>query len=152
MPKITPFPWFDGNAEALNFYTAIFKNAKVAEVIRVRETDSGESGPVVCATFELEGQAFIGFNGGSAFSFTPAISLFVRCETQEELVESREKLLDGGKPRQCGWLTDRFGISWQIVPTILQKLLRDKDAERSGRVVRAMLNAVKPDIGLSGEA
>jgi predicted 3-demethylubiquinone-9 3-methyltransferase (glyoxalase superfamily) len=147
MQKITPFLWFDGKAEeATNFYTSIFKNSKVLSVLRYGEAGPGPAGSVMSATFELEGQRFIALNGGPQFTFSPAISFFVNCETQKEVDELWEKLLAGGEKNRCGWLRDRYGISWQIIPTVLGELLGDDDEEKSQRVMKAMLGMEKIDI------
>lgn len=147
MQKITPFLWFDGRAEeAANFYTSIFKNSKVQSVSRYGDAGPGPKGSVMLATFLLDGQEFTALNGGPQFTFSPAISFFVRCETQAEVDELWEKLSEGGIKRNCGWLQDKFGVSWQIVPTILSKLLGDKDAEKSRRVMKAMLQMNKLEI------
>jgi len=140
MPKITTFLWFDGNAEeAINLYTSIFKNSKILSMSRV-------GGEFFTATFELEGQQFMALNGGPMFKFTEAISLFVSCETQEEVDDLWTKLCEGGSPGRCGWLKDKFGLSWQIIPTTLGRLLADKDAVKSQRVMQAMLQMGKLDI------
>jgi predicted 3-demethylubiquinone-9 3-methyltransferase (glyoxalase superfamily) len=147
MPKITPFLWFDDNAEeAINFYTSIFKNSKIGRVTRYGDAGPGPKGTVMSATFQLEGQAFMALNGGPHFKFTPAISLFVDCKTQEEVDDLWERLSAGGKTERCGWLTDRFGLSWQIIPAILGQLLQDKDPQKSKRVMQAMLQINKIDI------
>lgn len=147
MQKITPFLWFDNNAEeAMHFYTSIFKNSKIVSVSRYGEAGPGQPGTVMTATFELNGQAFMALNGGPEFKFTEAISFFVNCETQEEVDELWEKLSEGGEQGQCGWLKDKFGVSWQIVPTALGALLGDKDPEKSKRVMEAMLQMHKIDI------
>jgi len=147
MQKITPFLWFDGKAEeAMNFYTSIFKNAKVGSITRYGEAGPGPKGSVMSATFELEGQQFFALNGGPQFKFTPAISFFVNCTTQEEVDRYWEALSAGGEKLQCGWLTDKFGLSWQIVPTVLGEMLSDKDAAKASRVMQAMLNMTKLDI------
>ncbi len=147
MNKIVPFLWFDGNAEeAVNFYVSIFKNSKVTRLTRYGEAGPGPKGQVMSATFQLEGQDFYALNGGPQFTFTPAISLFVNCETQAEVDELWGKLTAGGRPDQCGWLQDRFGLSWQIIPTALGRLLNDKDPSKAGRVMQAMLKMVKIDI------
>lgn len=130
----------------MTFYTAIFQNAKVGDVMRWGDAGPGKKGSVLSVTFELDGQEFIALNGGPMFQFSPAISFFVRCETQDEMDNYWNKLLEGGTPQQCGWLTDRFGVSWQIVPTILGDMLRDNDASKAARVMRAMLKMVKLDI------
>jgi predicted 3-demethylubiquinone-9 3-methyltransferase (glyoxalase superfamily) len=145
--KITPYLWFDDRAEeAMLFYTSIFKNAKVGEVSRYGEGGPGEPGKVMSVTFELEGQQFMALNGGPHFSFTPAISVFVNCETQAEVDELWDKLIEGGEPSQCGWLTDKFGLSWQIIPQALGEMLNDKDHEKSQRVMQAMMKMVKIDV------
>ena len=145
MQNITPFLWFDGNAdEATNFYVSVFKNSKVGRVTRYGEAGPGPKGAVMSATFQLDGQEFYALNGGPLFSFTPAISFFVNCETQQEVDELWEKLSAGGKKIECGWLTDKFGITWQIVPSILNKLLQDKDPAKTQRVMKAMMKMIMP--------
>jgi predicted 3-demethylubiquinone-9 3-methyltransferase (glyoxalase superfamily) len=147
MQKIVPFLWFDGKAEeAMNFYVSIFKNSKIGEVTRYGKAGPGQEGTVISATFQLEGQEFYALNGGPQFTFTPAISLFVNCETQQEVDELWKKLSEGGEIQQCGWLRDKYGLSWQIIPTILGKLLRDKDPAKAQRVMQAMLQMKKIDI------
>lgn len=148
MQKIAPFLWFNGQAEeAANLYTSIFRNSRITEIQRYGEAGPGETGSVMSVSFELEGQAFIALNGGPAFTFSPAISFFVHCETQDEVDALWTKLGEGGgEPRQCGWISDRFGVTWQIVPTALGRMLRDKDAGKSKRVMQAMLTMVKLDI------
>jgi predicted 3-demethylubiquinone-9 3-methyltransferase (glyoxalase superfamily) len=147
MQKITPFLWFDGEAEAaMTFYTSIFKNSKVSEVTRYGEAGPGPKGSVMSCIFELDGQEFYALNGGPMFRFSPAISFFVKCETQEEIDDFWAKLSAGGTIQQCGWLQDKFGVSWQIVPTILGKLLQDKDPVKSQRVMKAMMKMIKLDI------
>src|SRR5216683_154853 len=147
MQKITPFLWFDNQAEeAMNFYVSIFKNSKVVKVTRYGEAGPGPKGAVMSATFQLEGQTFYALNGGPLFSFTPAISLFVNCETQQEVDELWEKLSAGGKKERCGWLKDKYGLSWQIIPSALGKMLGDQDAEKAKRVMQAMLQMDKIDI------
>jgi predicted 3-demethylubiquinone-9 3-methyltransferase (glyoxalase superfamily) len=147
MQKITPFLWFDHQAEeAMHFYTSIFKNSKVGSVSRYGEAGPGLKGSVMSVTFELEGQQFFALNGGPHFSFTPAISFFVNCETQQEVDELWEKLSAGGEKNSCGWLRDKYGVSWQIIPSTLGKLLQDKDPEKSTRVMKAMLKMTKIDI------
>src|ERR1700692_1140448 len=134
MQKITPFLWFDGKAEeAMNFYVSIFKNSQVRSVTRYGEVGPGPKGSDMSATFQLDGQEFFALNGGPLFSFTPAISFFVNCETQEEVDALWEKLSEGGEKNRCGWLKDRYGLSWQIIPAILSALLHDKDPAKSGR-------------------
>jgi predicted 3-demethylubiquinone-9 3-methyltransferase (glyoxalase superfamily) len=147
MPKITPFLWFDDQAEeAVHFYASIFKNSKVGTVSRYPEGAPGPAGRVMSATFQLEGQEFMALNGGPLFKFTEAISFFVNCETQEEVNELWAKLSAGGKESQCGWLKDKFGLSWQIIPSDLGKMLGDKDREKAKRVMQAMLKMKKIDI------
>src|SRR6266850_4653744 len=154
MQKITPFLWFDGQAEeAMNFYVSIFKNSKVIHVSRYGEAGPGPKGTVMSATFQLEGQQFMALNGGPLFKFTEAISLFVSCETQEEVDDLWNKLTaGGGAPSQCGWLKDKFGLSWQIIPTALIEMLADKDPEKSKRAMEAMLGMTKIDINRLREA
>jgi predicted 3-demethylubiquinone-9 3-methyltransferase (glyoxalase superfamily) len=147
MQKITPFLWFDGKAEeAMNFYVSIFKNSKVGRVSRYGEGGPGPKGTVMSATFQLAGQDFFALNGGPQFQFTPAISFFVNCETQPEVDELWDKLSEGGKKERCGWLKDKYGLSWQIIPSVLGKLLQDKDPAKSKRVMQAMLQMDKIDI------
>jgi predicted 3-demethylubiquinone-9 3-methyltransferase (glyoxalase superfamily) len=147
MQKITPFLWFDNKAEeAMNFYVSVFKNSKVVGVSRYGDAGPGPKGSVMTATFELEGQRFIALNGGPTFTFTPAISLFVNCETQQEVDDLWEKLSAGGREDRCGWLQDKYGLSWQIIPSALMELMQDKDPEKSKRVMQAMLQMVKIDI------
>ena len=145
--KITTFLTFDGQAEnAVNLYTSVFKNSKITSTSRYGDGGPGPKGSLMSATFELDGQEFIALNGGPSFSFAQGFSLFVSCETQAELDEYWEKLSEGGKQVQCGWLTDKFGVSWQIVPSVLGKLLSDPDKQKAGRVMNAMLKMVKLDI------
>ena len=147
MQKIAPCLWFDDKAEeAARFYTSIFKNSKMGQVMHYGDAGPRPKGTVLSVTFEIEGEEFMGLNGGPEFTFTPAISFFVKCETQAEVDALWTKLLEGGVPQQCGWLTDKFGVSWQIVPTILGEMLQDKDPKRADRVMRAMLGMVKLDI------
>jgi predicted 3-demethylubiquinone-9 3-methyltransferase (glyoxalase superfamily) len=147
MQKITPFLWFDGKAEeAAEFYVSVFKNARIVDVMRYGEAGPGPEGSVLTMTFEIEGQQFVALNGGPHFSFTPAISFLVASHTQEELDGLWGKLLEGGAAMQCGWLTDKYGVTWQIVPAMLDDLLRDKDAAKSARVMAAMLGMIKLDI------
>ena len=142
--KITPFLWFNDNAEeAMNFYTSIFKNSKIGSVARYGEGGPGPKGSVMTATFQIEGQEFIALNGGPHFKFTEAISFVVDCKTQEEVDEFWEKLSAGGEKSRCGWLKDKFGLSWQIVPDTLGKLMQDKDPEKSKRVMQAMMKMDK---------
>ena len=145
--KISPFLWFDHQAEeATRFYTSIFKNSKIEKIIRYGEAGPGPAGSVMTVAFELDGQKFKGLNGGPHFKFTEAISFVVNCETQAEVDEYWEKLSEGGKEVQCGWLKDKFGLSWQIVPIRLIELLEDKDAARSQRVMKAMMQMKKIEI------
>ncbi|RIJ76684.1 VOC family protein [Nakamurella silvestris] len=151
MQTITPFLWFDNNAEeAMDFYTSIFADAKVLEVSRFGEGGPVPAGTVMMATFELAGQRFQVMNGGPAHStFSEAISFFVSAETQEEIDFLWDSLTaDGGQPGQCGWLKDKFGLSWQIVPPVLGQLLGDPDREKAGRAVQAMLGMTKLDIAV----
>ncbi|OLC93521.1 MAG: hypothetical protein DMG35_19115 [Acidobacteria bacterium] len=147
MQKITPFLWFNGQAEeAANFYTSIFKNSKIVSVTRYGEGGPGPKGTVMSVTFQLEGQQFMALNAGPQFSFTPAISFYVNCQTQEEVDDWWEKLSAGGKKERCGWLKDKFGLSWQIIPAALGELLGNKDPEKSKRAMQAMLQMDKIDI------
>jgi predicted 3-demethylubiquinone-9 3-methyltransferase (glyoxalase superfamily) len=147
MQKITTFLWFDTQAEdAAKFYTSIFKGSKVVTVTRYGETGPGPKGSVMTVAFQLEGQEFVALNGGPQFKFTPAISLVVNCTSQEEVDELWRKLSAGGRTDRCGWLQDKYGLSWQIVPTVLNELLKDKDTEKSQRVMKAMLEMDKLDI------
>ena len=149
MQKITPFLWFDGNAEeAINFYVSIIKNSKILSVARYGEAGPGPKGTVMTASFQLDGQEFVALNGGPQFKFTEAISFWVRCETQEEIDEMWEKLSAGGAKSRCGWLKDKYGLSWQVVPPILGEMLQDKDAKKSQRVMAAMMQMDKIDISL----
>ncbi len=147
MQKITPFLWFnDQLEEAMAFYTSVFKDSRVETVSRYSEAGPGPAGTVMTATFYLDGVEFMGLNGGPEFKFTEAISFFVKCETQEEVDDLWEKLSEGGAPQMCGWLKDKFGVSWQIVPNILGELMADEDPEKARRVTEAMLKMVKIDI------
>jgi predicted 3-demethylubiquinone-9 3-methyltransferase (glyoxalase superfamily) len=144
---MTPCLWFDNQAEeAMYFYTSIFKNSKVGDIARYGEAGPGEPGSVLTVTFELDGQPFMALNGGPQYQFTPAISFFVPCETQAEVDRLWEALSEGGEPGPCGWLTDKYGLSWQIVPTALMELMQSGDAEQSRRVTEAMLKMGKLDI------
>ena len=146
MQKIVPFLWFNDNAEeAMNLYVSIFKNSRVLNVTRYGDAGPGPKGSVMSATFQLEGQDFYALNGGPHYKFTPAISLFVSCKTQEEVDDLWEKLSDG-KYEQCGWLQDKFGLSWQIIPTILGEMLGDQDPKKSQSVMQAMMQMKKIDI------
>ncbi len=147
MQKITPFLWFDGNAEeAANFYISVFKKSKITRVSRYSESGPGPQGSVMTIAFELNGQEFVALNGGPEFKFNEAISFVVNCENQEEVDDFWEKLSDGGRIIECGWLRDKYGVTWQIVPTALLKLMADPDPEKSGRVVQAMLRMKKIEI------
>ena len=147
MQKITPFLWFDNQAEeAVKFYTSIFKNSKIVSIMRYGEAGPGPKGTVMTATFQLDGQEFVALNGGPHFKFTEAISFVINCKTQEEVDHFWEKLSEGGEESRCGWLKDKYGVSWQVVPTVLVEMLRDKDAEKSKRVMPAMLKMGKLDI------
>jgi predicted 3-demethylubiquinone-9 3-methyltransferase (glyoxalase superfamily) len=153
MQKITPFLWFDGKAEeAMNFYVSIFKNAKIVGVTRYGEAGPGPKGTVMTAKFELDGQEFVALNGGPQFTFTEALSFVVNCATQQEVDEFWEKLSEGGNKSRCGWLKDKYGLSWQVVPTVLVEMLQDKDAEKSKRVMQAMLQMDKLDINTLKQA
>lgn len=147
MQKITPFLWFDGKAEeAANFYVSIFKNAKIVSVSRWGEGGPAPKGSAMSATIEIDGQRFIAFNGGPMFKFTEAISLFVNANTQEEIDHLWEKLSEGGQKSRCGWLKDKYGVSWQIIPPMLGEMLQDKNPAKSKRVMEAMLQMNKIDI------
>jgi predicted 3-demethylubiquinone-9 3-methyltransferase (glyoxalase superfamily) len=147
MHRITPFLWFDGQAEeAARFYTSIFKNSKVGSVTRYGDAGPGPKGTVMTIAFQLDGQEFIALNGGPEFAFTEAVSFVVNCDTQDEIDYFWEKLSDGGRQIQCGWLKDKYGLSWQIFPTRLSKMLQDHNPETTNRVMQAVLQMVKPDI------
>ena len=147
MQKIMPCLWFDHQAEeAANFYGSIFEDSKILEVARYGEGGPMPAGTVLTVTFTLQGQEFMALNGGPHFQFSPAISFYVNCESQEEVDRLWEKLLDGGEEEQCGWLKDRYGVSWQIVPTVLGEMMNDPDPEKVKRVTSAMLKMVKLDI------
>jgi len=155
MQKIVPFLWFDDQAEeAMKFYTTIFKNSKIGNITRIGDEVPGPKGKVVTASFQLAGQEFMALNGGpvEGFKFNESISFFVNCETQSEVDELWEKLSAGGEEGQCGWLKDKFGVSWQIVPTVLGELLGDKDPEKAQRVTHAMLQMKKLDIEVLKQA
>lgn len=151
MQKITPFLWFDSQAEeAVNFYISVFRNSRIVTVTRYgkagAEAAGRPEGTVMTIAFRIGEQEFVALNGGPVFTFSPAISFVVNCETQQEVDELWEKLSDGGEKVECGWLRDKYGVSWQIVPTILGELLQDQDAEKSERVMKAMLQMKKIDI------
>jgi len=151
--KITPFLWFDDNAdEAINFYLSIFKDSRLLDTKRYGEAGPGPKGTIMTATFELNGQQFIALNGGPRFKFTEAVSFVVKSETQEEIDYYWDKLLEGGEAQQCGWLKDKFGLSWQIVPAQLSELFGGDDPQRAGRVMQAMMQMVKFDIATLKEA
>ena len=147
MRKITPFLWFDGRAEeAMKFYVSVFKNSKAGRVVRYGEAGPGPKGTVMTAVFQLDGQEFIALNGGPQFRFSQAVSFVVNCKTQKEVDELWEKLSAGGQQQMCGWLKDKFGLSWQIVPTALPELLSDPDPAISQSVMKAMMQMKKIDI------
>ena len=151
MQKITPFLWFDSNAEeAANFYVLVFKNSKLGHISRYPESAEQAAGKpagsVMTVEFRLDGQDFVGLNGGPHFKFTEAVSFVVNCETQEEVDEYWSKLSAGGAESQCGWLKDKYGLSWQITPTVLAEMMQDTDPEKANRAMRAMLKMKKLDI------
>ena len=153
MQKITPFLWFDDKAEeAMNFYVSIFKNSKRGRISRYGEAGPGPKGAVMVVTFRLDGQEFMALNGGPHFKFTEAFSLLVNCETQDEVDAFWDKLSEGGSKGQCGWLKDKYGLSWQIVPTALGEMMSDPDPEKSKRVMNAMLQMKKLDINTLKQA
>ncbi len=142
--RVVPFLWFDGRAkEAAEFYVSLFPNSRITDTRLLRDSPAG---PCFSAHFELDGRPFVAFDGGPAMTFSPAISLFVNCTTQEEIDRLWSALAEGGQPMQCGWVTDRFGVTWQVVPTVLLEMLYDDDEERADRVMQAMLPMVKLDI------
>ena len=147
MQKISPFLWFDSNAEeAANFYVSIFKDSKILKIARYGEAGPGPAGSVMVVNFQIEGQDFTALNGGPVFKFTEAISFVISCQTQEEVDHYWNKLTaDGGQESQCGWLKDKYGLSWQVTPTILGELLADKDQKKAQRVMQAMLQMKKID-------
>lgn len=146
-PGVTPFLWFDSQAEeAVKFYTSIFENSKIEDLSHYQEDTPGEAGSVMTVSFELNGQKFIALNGGPEYTFTPAVSFVISCDTQDEIDHYWSKLSEGGAEVQCGWLTDKYGLSWQVVPAILGDLLGDDDEEKSGRAMQAMLQMKKLDI------
>ena len=157
MQKINPCLWFDDKAEeAAKFYVSIFKNSKLGNITRYGEAGAEVSGrptgSVMTVTFEIEGQEFVALNGGPHFKFSEAISFMVKCETQKEIDEMWEKLSQGGKEGQCGWLKDKYGLSWQIVSPVWDEMLRDKDVKKSERVMKAILQMTKPDIKILKQA
>ncbi|MGK5637703.1 VOC family protein [Streptomyces sp. URMC 126] len=153
MQKITPFLWFDDQAEeAAGHYTSVFEDSRIVHVQRYGEAGPGEPGSVMTVTFELAGQQFIALNGGPRFTFNEAVSLYVDCASQEEVDDLWARLGEGGEEGPCGWLKDRYGLSWQIIPRRLTDLLSDPDTERANRVMRAMLEMTKIDVGALEEA
>lgn len=147
--KITTYLWFDGDAEeAADLYTSIFKNSKILNVARYGDAGPGPKGTAMTVNFQLEGQEFIALNGGPQYKFTEAISLLVDCDTQKEVDELWSKLTAGGEESMCGWLKDKFGLSWQIIPSALFRLMSDPDPEKSKRVMEAMLQMKKIDVGV----
>jgi predicted 3-demethylubiquinone-9 3-methyltransferase (glyoxalase superfamily) len=153
MNKITPFLWFDNKAEeAMNFYVSIFKNSKVLDISRYGKNAPYPEGTAFLVTFQLDGQNVMALNAGPEFKFTEAISMYVNCDTQADVDTLWEKLSEGGEKSQCGWLKDKYGLSWQIVPTALGRLMGDKDPEKASRVMQAMLQMNKIDINLLKQA
>jgi predicted 3-demethylubiquinone-9 3-methyltransferase (glyoxalase superfamily) len=147
MQKITPFLWFDGKAEeAMNFYVSIVPNSKVISIVRVGDAGPGPKGSVLTAEFALNGVEFVALNGGPQFKFTEAVSFVINCETQEEVDRYWEKLSEGGRTDQCGWLKDKYGLSWQITPIQLTQMLKDKDPKKADRVMKSMMKMTKLDI------
>jgi predicted 3-demethylubiquinone-9 3-methyltransferase (glyoxalase superfamily) len=145
--KITPFFWYTNQAEeAAQFYTSIFKRSRIGTIVRFGDTGPGPKGSVMTVAFEIEGQEFVALNGGPQFKFTPAVSFLINCDTQEEVDEFWDKLSAGGQTQRCGWLTDKFGLSWQVVPKVLMELLRDGDPARLQRVMAAVMQMTKIDI------
>src|SRR5258708_6949330 len=153
MQKINPFLWFNDKAEdAANFYVSIFNNSKIVNMARYGEAGPAPKGTAMTVTFDLAGQRFIALNGGPQFKFSEAISFFINCETQQEVDDLWEKLSAGGEKSQCGWLKDKYGLSWQVIPTILGEMLHDPDPRKSQRVMQAMLRMNKIDIALLKQA
>jgi predicted 3-demethylubiquinone-9 3-methyltransferase (glyoxalase superfamily) len=154
MQKIKPYLWFDNQAEeAANHYVSIFKNSKITDVQRYGDAGPGTPGSVMIIGFELDGQEFVALNGGPMFTFTEAISFYVDCENQDEVDELWARLCEGGEPGQCGWLKDRYGVSWQIIPKQIGELLQQPDPEKASRVMQAMLGMQKIDVqGLADAA
>ncbi|HEY6237032.1 MAG TPA: VOC family protein [Candidatus Elarobacter sp.] len=147
MGRLTPFLWFDGKAEeAANFYVSVFENAKINSVSRYGEDSPGTAGTVMTVSFELDGLEFVALNGGPEYTFTPAVSFSIDCKTQAEVDHFWDRLTEGGRPIQCGWLQDKFGLSWQVVPSVLPELLQGDDGAKSDAVMQAMLKMVKLDI------
>jgi len=153
MQKITPFLWFNDKAEeAVDFYLSVFKNSKVTRVNRYADTEHGKKGSVMSISFVLDGQEFAALNGGPYYTITPGISFVINCASQEEIDYYWEKLSEGGKIQQCGWLTDKYGVTWQVVPTVLLELLNSNDTVRTQRVTEAMLKMIKLDISVLEQA
>ena len=153
MQKITPFLWFNNNAEeAINFYTSVFKNSKIVTISRYGDAGPGPKGAVMTGTIEIEGQQFYLLNGGPQYTFSPAVSFFVSCATQQEIDELWDKLSAGGTVQQCGWLQDQFGLTWQIVPYNLGTLLQSNDRGKSNRVMKAMMLMIKLDMNVLQQA
>ncbi len=151
--KIVTFLWFNNNAEeAVNWYTSVFSDSKITSMSRYGKGSPGPEGSLMVATFELAGQQFMALNGGPMYSFTPAVSLFVNCKSQEEIDHLWEKLSEGGQKGKCGWLTDQFGLSWQIVPTVLGELMSSPDKAKAGRVMQAMMKMTKLEIDVLKQA
>ena len=147
MQKIIPFLWFNGQAEeAMNFYTSIFRNSKVLSVARYGDAGPGPKGSVMTAQFEVEGHQFVALNGGPQYTFTPAVSFLVNCTTQDEVDHLWDRLSAGGQEMPCGWVTDKFGLTWQVIPTLLPELLTGRDPQKAQRVMQAMLQMKKIDI------
>ena len=147
MQNIIPFLWFNGQAEeAMNFYTSIFKNSKVLSVARYGDAGPGPKGSVMTAQFEVEGHQFVALNGGPQYTFTPAVSFLVNCTTQDEVDHLWDRLSAGGQEMRCGWVTDKFGLTWQVIPTLLPELLAGRDPQKAQRVMQAMLQMKKIDI------
>lgn len=153
MQKITPFLWFENQAEqAMNFYLSVFKNSRAKKLARYTDAGPGSKGAVMTASFELEGQEFVAINGGPVFKITPAISFVVNCKTQDEVDYFWDTLSVGGQVQQCGWLTDKFGVSWQVVPTMLSEWVADADAAKAERTMQAMMKMIKLDINVLQQA
>ncbi|MBP7119331.1 VOC family protein [Candidatus Woesebacteria bacterium] len=153
MQKISPFLWFDGQAEeAVTFYVSLFKNSKINMIARYGDEVPEMKGKVLTASFVLDGVEFMAIDGGPHYKINEAISFFVHCEDQAEVDHLWDKLAEGGKPLQCGWITDKFGLTWQIIPKLLGKLMSDPDPKKSGRVMQAMLQMVKIDEALLYQA
>jgi predicted 3-demethylubiquinone-9 3-methyltransferase (glyoxalase superfamily) len=149
MQKITPFLWFDTQAEeAANFYVSIFKNAKMGRVVRYGDAGPGPKGSVMTASFSLDGAEFVALNGGKHYTMTPGTSFVVSCTTKDEVNHYWDRLAAGGTPMKCGWVTDKFGVTWQVVPTALPDMLQDKDPARARRVAQAMMKMVKLDVDM----